>query len=76
MISVNTEKDKALKIYTILLSFNDIQGRNNLNDISLIGGTEKAYSENTFKGLDNAFQDIANLINPKFGLKFNNKANI
>lgn len=60
-------------IYTILLSCNEIQGKKNLDDIAVLGGTEKAYLENTFKGLDNAFQDIANLINPKFGLKFNNK---
>lgn len=74
MINENTEKDKVLKIYTILLSCNEIQGKQNLDEIAVLGGTKKTYSENTFMGLDNAFQDIANLINPKFGLKFNNKA--
>ena len=57
-----------LIIFTIFLSgVND--GKSHLDKIAEIGGSKNAYKESTFEGLDNAFQNIANLINPKFGLK-------
>ena len=48
---------------------NDIfsYGKSHLDNIAKLGGTIKSFTENSFKGLDNAFQSIA--INPSFGLK-------
>ena len=69
-MSFNNEK--KLIIFTIFLSGGDndlLVGKLHLDKIAEIGGTKNEYKESTFKGLDNAFQDIANLINPKFGLK-------
>ena len=69
-MSFNNEKQ--LIIFTIFLSGGDndlLVGKLHLDKIAKIGGSENAYKESTFKGLDNAFQDIANLINPKFSLK-------
>ena len=70
---MSCNNEKQLIIFTIFLSgVNDnfiIDGKLHLDIIAKIGGTKNAYKESTFKGLDNAFQDIANLINPKFSLK-------
>ena len=70
---MSCNNEKQLIIFTIYLSgVNDnffCGGKSHLDKIAEIGGSENAYKESTFKGLDNAFQDIANLINPKFGLK-------
>ena len=68
---MNCNKGAQLIIFTIYLNEEDSTScrKNHLDKIAEIGGTEKAYREMTFKGLDIVFQDIANLINPKFGLK-------
>ena len=70
---MNSNKENQLIIFTIFLSGeNDDDfsyGKSHLDEIAEIGGSKNAYKETTFRGLDNAFQDIANLINPKFGLK-------
>ena len=65
---MNSNYENQLIIFTIFLS-GENYGKSHLDKIAEIGRSEKAYKESTFKGLDNAFQDIANLINPKFGLK-------
>ena len=69
---MSSNKEKELIIFAIFLSadyFHSSMGKDHLDKIAQIGGTDKAYKEMTFQGLDNAFQNIANLINPKFGLK-------
>ena len=43
------------------------QLKSHLDNIAKLGGTDKSYTKNSFKGLDDAFQSIA--INPSFGLK-------
>ena len=74
-------KENSLIIYTIFLSsnshnsnfihfyFNINNAKNHLNEIAILGGTNQVFEENSFSGLDKAFQKIANAINPKFGLK-------
>jgi len=74
-------KENSLIIYTIFLSsnshnfnfihfyFNTNNAKNHLNEIAILGGTNQVFEENSFSGLDKAFQKIANVINPKFGLK-------
>ena len=70
------EKENSLIIYTIFLSSNSHNihffsntnnAKNHLNEIAILGGTNQVFEENSFSGLDQAFQKIA--INPKFGLK-------
>ena len=63
-------KENSLIIYTIFLSSysnNTETAKNHLNEIAILGGTNQVFEENSFSGLDKAFQKIA--INPKFGLK-------
>lgn len=74
-------KENSLIIYTIFLSSNSHKinfihffsntnnEKNHLNEIAILGGTNQVFEENSFSGLDKAFQKIANAINPKFGLK-------
>ena len=69
-------KENSLIIYTIFLKSNShnsnnyfSQAKNHLNEIAILGGTNQVFEENSFSGLDKAFQKIANAINPKFGLK-------
>ena len=69
---MNEEKGKenSLIIYSIFLSSeSDNTAKNHLNEIAILGGTNQVFEENSFSGLDKAFQKIANAINPKFGLK-------
>ena len=70
------EKENSLLIYTIFLSsnfyfffFSSKNAKNHLNEIAILGGTNQVFEENSFTGLDKAFQKIAIAINPKFGLK-------
>ena len=67
------EKENSLLIYTIFLSSNSDffykDAKNHLNEIAILGGTNQVFEENSFTGLDKAFQKIAIAINPKFGLK-------
>ena len=63
-------KENSLIIYSIFLSSeSDNTTKNHLNEIAILGGTNQVFEENSFSGLDKAFQKIANVINPKFGLK-------
>ena len=66
----NKEVGHQLLIYTILLSSqSNSSWAEHLNQIAKLGGTEKVYEENSFNGLNNRFDTIANGINPEFGLK-------
>ena len=61
-------KENSLIIYSIFLSSeSDISEKKHLNEIAILGGTNKVFEENSFSGLNEAFHKIA--INPKFGLK-------
>lgn len=84
--SNNNTKENGLNIYTIFFRasymydnfiHNTFYESNDssvehMNKIAKLGGTEKTEDENTYQGLDDAFQKIANAINPKFGLKIYN----
>ena len=74
-------KENSLIIYTIFFSlysqninflniFSNIKtSKNHLNEIAILGGTNQVFEENSFSGLDKAFQKIASAINRKYGRK-------
>ena len=78
----NKENSKLL-IYSILLSQTDpfyrpitfypnrVQGIAHMTEIAKLGGTKKLFEAQSPEEINNAFQSIANAINPKYGLKIN-----
>lgn len=58
-------------IHNIVYESSDASAEH-MNKIAKLGGTKKTEDESTYQGLDDAFQKIADAINPKFGLKIYN----
>ena len=74
-------ENSKLLIYSILLSQTDpfyrpitfypnrVQGIAHMTEIAKLGGTKKLFEAQSPEEINNAFQSIANAINPKYGLK-------
>jgi len=83
MMEKAIDKDEnKLFIYTILLNKSDSyitwyfgtnreKGKEFMNKIAKIGGTNELFFLKTPEDIDNAFIKISNAINPKYGLKIN-----
>ena len=83
MMEKNIDKDEnKLLIYTILLNLSDNiltwyfginreKGKEYMNKIANIGGTNELFLLHVPEEIDNVFIKIANAINPKYGLKIN-----
>ena len=83
MLEKNIDKDECkLLVYTILLNKSDNyftwyfginreKGKEYMNKIAKLGGTNELFSLQTPEEIDNAFIKITNAINPKYGLKIN-----
>lgn len=80
-METNKDNENKLEIYTLFIrgkaSFYQFWSKNDkylnyLNQIALKGGTGEAKLPNTFNGLEDEFQKIANSINQRYGLKQNN----
>ena len=81
-MKTNEKKENSkLLIYTILLSQSDPfyrpltkypnrnQGITHMTQIAELGGTKNLFEAKTPEQINNAFQNIANAISPKYGLK-------
>ena len=76
-------ENSKLLIYSILLSQSESffrrfttypnreEGITHMTEIAKLGGTKKLFEAQSPEEINNAFQSIANAINPKYGLKIN-----
>ena len=83
MMEKNIDKDEnQLLIYTILLNLSDNiftwyfginreKGKEYMNKIANIGGTNELFLLHVPEEIDNVFIKITNAINQKYGLKIN-----